>query len=106
VIFQFFAAYAVSAVPLLIDLRFRLSCFFHRQGEQGQAGLLQPAPIPLAASQTPGASLLLLCPQQTPCAQPWDDARNGTAKAKRQFVLRQLAAMTAWRRISTLELSK
>ena len=26
----------------------------------------------------------------------WDDARNGTEKAKRQFVLRQLVAMTAW----------
>jgi hypothetical protein len=38
----------------------------------------------------------------------WDDARNGSAKAKRQFVLRQLAAMTAKTnsrcRISTLEL--
>jgi hypothetical protein len=26
----------------------------------------------------------------------WDDARNGTHKAKRQFVLRQLTLMTAW----------
>jgi hypothetical protein len=26
----------------------------------------------------------------------WDDACNGTEKAKRQFVLRQLVAMTAW----------
>ena len=25
----------------------------------------------------------------------WDDSRNGTEKTKRQFVLRQLAAMTA-----------
>ena len=34
----------------------------------------------------------------------WVDARNGTDKAKRLFVLRQLAAMTAWCRITTLEL--
>ena len=34
----------------------------------------------------------------------WDDARNGTEKAKLQFVLRQLAAMTALCRITTLEL--
>jgi hypothetical protein len=33
----------------------------------------------------------------------WADARNGSAKAKRLFVLRQLEAMTAWCRISTLE---
>jgi len=33
----------------------------------------------------------------------WDDARNGTEKAKRQFVLRQLAALTI-RHIITLEL--
>jgi hypothetical protein len=26
----------------------------------------------------------------------WDDARNGSEKAKRQIVLRQLAALTAW----------
>ncbi len=29
----------------------------------------------------------------------WGDARNGTEKAKRQYVLRQLVAMTAWCRI-------
>jgi Ran GTPase-activating protein (RanGAP) involved in mRNA processing and transport len=34
----------------------------------------------------------------------WDDARNGTEEAKLEFVLRQLAAMTAWCRITTLEL--
>ena len=34
----------------------------------------------------------------------WDDARNGTGEEKRQVVLRQLAAMTGWCRISTLEL--
>jgi hypothetical protein len=34
----------------------------------------------------------------------WNDARNGTGEAKLQFVLRQLAAMTAWCRITTLEL--
>ena len=34
----------------------------------------------------------------------WDDARNGTEKETRQFVLRQLTFMTAWCRISTLEL--
>jgi hypothetical protein len=26
----------------------------------------------------------------------WDDARNGTAQAKRQFVMRQLPLMTGW----------
>jgi hypothetical protein len=34
----------------------------------------------------------------------WDDAHTGTEKEKRQFVLRQLTAMTAWCRITTLEL--
>ncbi len=34
----------------------------------------------------------------------WDDARNGTEKEKRQFVLRQLAAMIARCRITTLQL--
>jgi hypothetical protein len=34
----------------------------------------------------------------------WDDARNGTYAEKLQFVLWQLAAMTGWCRISTLEL--
>jgi hypothetical protein len=34
----------------------------------------------------------------------WNDARNGTEKDKRQFVLRQLAAMTALCRITKLEL--
>jgi hypothetical protein len=34
----------------------------------------------------------------------WDDARNGTEKGKRQFVLRQLTAMAAQCRIATLEL--
>ena len=37
----------------------------------------------------------------------WDDTRNGTEKAKPlEFVLRQLAAMTGWCRISTLELPR
>jgi hypothetical protein len=36
----------------------------------------------------------------------WDDARNGTEKAKRQFVLRQLAGMSALCRIITLELPR
>jgi hypothetical protein len=36
----------------------------------------------------------------------WDDARNGMQKAKLEFVLRQLAAMTARCRISTLELPR
>ena len=36
----------------------------------------------------------------------WDDARNGTEEAKLQFVLRQLAAMTARCCITTLELKK
>jgi hypothetical protein len=36
----------------------------------------------------------------------WDDSRNGTGNAKRQFVLRQLAAMTSWCRISTLKLPR
>ena len=36
----------------------------------------------------------------------WDDARNGTGEEKRQVVLRQLAAMTGWCRISTLELPR
>ena len=36
----------------------------------------------------------------------WDDARNGTDKAKLEFVLRQLAAMTCWCRITTLELTR
>ena len=35
----------------------------------------------------------------------WDDARNGTEQAKLLFVLRQLAALTARCRITTLELS-
>jgi hypothetical protein len=34
----------------------------------------------------------------------WGDARNGTEEEKRQVVLRQLAAMTGWCRISTLAL--
>jgi hypothetical protein len=34
----------------------------------------------------------------------WDDASNGTVEAKLEFVLRQLAAMTARCRITTLEL--
>jgi Ran GTPase-activating protein (RanGAP) involved in mRNA processing and transport len=34
----------------------------------------------------------------------WDDARNGTAAEKLQFVMRQLAVATATSRISTLEL--
>jgi hypothetical protein len=34
----------------------------------------------------------------------WNDTRNGTEKEKRQFVLRQLAAMTSLCRITTLEL--
>jgi hypothetical protein len=34
----------------------------------------------------------------------WDDARNGTKEAKLEFVLRQLAAMTARYLITTLEL--
>jgi hypothetical protein len=34
----------------------------------------------------------------------WDDARNGTAAEKLPFVIRQLPLMTAWCRISTLEL--
>ena len=34
----------------------------------------------------------------------WDDARNGTGKDKRQFVLRQLTGMSARCRITTLEL--
>ena len=36
----------------------------------------------------------------------WDDARNGTGEAKLEFVLRQLAAMTAWCQITALELPK
>jgi hypothetical protein len=36
----------------------------------------------------------------------WDDARNGTEKAKLEFVLRQLAAMTARCLITTLELPR
>jgi Ran GTPase-activating protein (RanGAP) involved in mRNA processing and transport len=36
----------------------------------------------------------------------WDDARNGTAAEKLYFVMRQLKLMTAWCRISTLELSR
>jgi hypothetical protein len=36
----------------------------------------------------------------------WDDARNGTAAEKMHFVLRQLALMAAWCRISTLELPR
>jgi hypothetical protein len=35
----------------------------------------------------------------------WDDARNGTEKAKLQFVFMHLAAMTDRCRITTLELS-
>ena len=34
----------------------------------------------------------------------WYDTRNGTKEAKLEFVLRQLAAMTGWCRITTLEL--
>ena len=34
----------------------------------------------------------------------WVDARNGTKRAKLQFVLRQLAAMTGWCLITTLAL--
>lgn len=34
----------------------------------------------------------------------WDDARNGTAAEKRQFVRSQLTALTAQYRISALEL--
>ena len=34
----------------------------------------------------------------------WDDARNGTDAEKLQFVMRQLPLITAWCRISTLEL--
>ena len=34
----------------------------------------------------------------------WNDCRNGTRKDKLKFVLRQLAAMTACCRITTLEL--
>jgi hypothetical protein len=34
----------------------------------------------------------------------WDDTRNGTAAEKLLFVIRQLPLMTAWCRISTLEL--
>jgi hypothetical protein len=36
----------------------------------------------------------------------WDDARTGTAAVKRQLVIRQLTLMTAWCRISTLELPR
>jgi hypothetical protein len=36
----------------------------------------------------------------------WDDARDGTEEAKLEFVLRQLAATTAWCSITTLELPK
>ncbi len=36
----------------------------------------------------------------------WGDARNGTAAEKLQFVMRQLALMTACCRISTLELPR
>ena len=36
----------------------------------------------------------------------WDDACNGTEKAKRQFVLRQLAALTDRWHIITLELPR
>jgi hypothetical protein len=32
----------------------------------------------------------------------WDDARYGKNKAKRQFILRQIAAMTAWCRITAV----
>jgi hypothetical protein len=35
----------------------------------------------------------------------WDDARNGTEKGKRQFVLRQLIFMTARCRITSLDLA-
>jgi hypothetical protein len=34
----------------------------------------------------------------------WADTRNGTSAEKLQFVLRRLTFMTAWCRISTLEL--
>jgi hypothetical protein len=34
----------------------------------------------------------------------WDDARNGTTATKLKFVMRQLTLMTAWCRITTLEL--
>ena len=36
----------------------------------------------------------------------WDDTRNGTAAEKLKFVMRQLALMTVWCRISTLELPR
>jgi hypothetical protein len=36
----------------------------------------------------------------------WDDDRNGTGKATRQLVMRQLTLMTGWCRISTLELQE
>jgi hypothetical protein len=36
----------------------------------------------------------------------WDDARNGTGETKLEFVLRQLAAMTAGGIIITLELPR
>jgi hypothetical protein len=36
----------------------------------------------------------------------WVDARNGTDKEKRQFVLRQLTLMTSWCRITTLQLPR
>jgi hypothetical protein len=36
----------------------------------------------------------------------WDDARNGTEKEKRQFVLRQLTGMSARCRITTLDLRR
>ncbi len=42
-----------------------------------------PTSVPLADSPTPGASLLLLCPRQTPCAQPPPLLRCSTRPAPR-----------------------
>ncbi len=42
--------------------------------------------IPLAPSQTPGASLLLLCPRQTTCAQPPPLLRCSTRPAPRTLM--------------------
>ena len=36
----------------------------------------------------------------------WDDARNGTREAKLEFIMRQLAALTARCLVTTLELPK
>jgi hypothetical protein len=40
------------------------------------------------------------------CRSFWDDAHNGTAADKLQFMMRQLPLMTAWCRITTLELPR